>query len=60
MTALGPVADCPSCATAAAPYRAEPDPGGMRAHYRCARCGRKWYTGWLLSPAEMAMFGSAA
>lgn len=56
---LGPVDCCPACLTAASPYRAEIDPGGMRAFYQC-RNGHRWHTGWALTPEEMTAYEAAA
>ena len=54
----GPVDCCPRCLVAAIPYRTEPDPGGMRAYYRCPE-GHRWHRNWELSDEQMDGYGYA-
>lgn len=52
----GPSDNCPACLAVTNPYRAEHDGlGTLTAYYKC-RCGKKWWTSWLLTPAEMARY----
>jgi len=54
--------NCPKCPEPVTcwPCRTELDPGGMRAHYRCRVCGHRWWTGWGLTPEELAEYSQMA
>ena len=52
MRAPAPADGCGNCVTPdrtvlARPYLVQEDGDGIRAYYRCAGCGHRWWTCWM-------------